>query len=239
MMRVFRAHLSATSVRKFSSQLGKTNALLLGPPGGGKGTIAGKLMRDFRFEHISTGDILRKHIRDGTELGKKVSGIMESGGLVPDEDVIELVLESTKGMSENLLLDGFPRTARQAELLHSSPVNVDAVIMLDVPHSVIVKRIAQRWVHAPSGRTYSYDYNPPKVEGVDDLTGEALVQRADDTPQAVTERLNKYQEMIDPLLKFYDNLGVLKVFAGTESNKIYPDVKEYCVNGLNIPLHAD
>jgi adenylate kinase family enzyme len=99
---------------------------------------------------------------------------------------------------------------------------------------IILQRIAQRWVHAPSGRTYSYDFHPPKVHGVDDATGEALVQRPDDTPEAVTQRLQKYQQMINPLLDFYDKLGLLQVFTGSESNKIYPDVKKYCINELKL-----
>jgi len=159
---------------------------------------------------------------------------MKTGGLVSDEIVIELVLASTEDLDKNLLLDGFPRTVKQAELLHASPVDVNAVIMLDVPHSVIVERIAQRWVHAPSGRTYSYDYNPPKQKGFDDVTGEALMQRPDDTPEAVTQRLQKYQQMIDPLLEFYSKQGILKGFAGTESNKIYPEVKKYCIDELKL-----
>ena len=96
------------------------------------------------------------------------------------------------------------------------------------------QRIAQRWVHAPSGRTYSYDFNPPQKKGIDDITGEALVQRPDDTPEAVTQRLQKYQQMIDPLLDFYDKKGILEVFKGSESNKIYPEVKKYCINDLKL-----
>eukprot|EP00602_Paraphysomonas_sp_CaronLab_P003668 CAMPEP_0185030206 /NCGR_PEP_ID=MMETSP1103-20130426/17010_1 /TAXON_ID=36769 /ORGANISM="Paraphysomonas bandaiensis, Strain Caron Lab Isolate" /LENGTH=206 /DNA_ID=CAMNT_0027565225 /DNA_START=26 /DNA_END=646 /DNA_ORIENTATION=+ len=206
----------------------------MGPPGGGKGTISNKMVKDFSFDHISTGDLLRAHIRDGTELGQKVKGIMDKGGLVTDEVVLELLLDQSKKSSGNILLDGFPRTIAQAKLLSDSPIKIAAVIVLDIPHHVIVDRISKRWVHPASGRTYAYDYNPPKVHGLDDVTQEPLVQRSDDTPEAVKERLDKYEEVTSPLVEFYKKQGIAQVFSGTESNVIYPHVKQFCIDNLKL-----
>lgn len=154
--------------------------------------------------------------------------IMEKGGLVSDEIVMELLMHRARESSRNLLLDGFPRTLHQATLLSQSPLKISAVIALDIPHSVIINRISNRWVHAPSGRTYAYDYNPPKTHGFDDITNEPLVQRSDDKPESVKERLDKYESATSPLVEYYKGLGVARVFSGSESNKIYPDVKVFC-----------
>jgi nucleoside-triphosphate--adenylate kinase len=116
----------------------------------------------------------------------------------------------------------------RAKLLSESPIKISAVIALNIPHSVIVERISNRWVHAPSGRTYAYDYNPPKTRGIDDITGEPLVQRPDDTPHAVQDRLDNYERLTQPLVEYYQSLGIAHVFSGTESNVIYPHVKAFC-----------
>ena len=123
--------------------------------------------------------------------------------------------------------------SHRAKLLSESPIKIDAVIALNIPHSVIVERISNRWVHAPSGRTYAYDYNPPRQKGLDDVTGEALVQRPDDTPSAVQERLDKYESLTTPLVKYYESMGIAHVFSGTESDVIYPKVKEFCQTNLS------
>eukprot|EP00421_Protoceratium_reticulatum_P072263 CAMPEP_0168404750 /NCGR_PEP_ID=MMETSP0228-20121227/24796_1 /TAXON_ID=133427 /ORGANISM="Protoceratium reticulatum, Strain CCCM 535 (=CCMP 1889)" /LENGTH=241 /DNA_ID=CAMNT_0008418375 /DNA_START=52 /DNA_END=777 /DNA_ORIENTATION=- len=194
--------------------------LIMGPPGGGKGTISKKLIKDFGFHHISTGDILRAQVREGTELGKKAKEYMDSGGLVPDELIVDMVLKEVKAaQKEHVLLDGFPRTAGQAETLNKA-MTVDVALNLAVPTEEIVKRISGRWMHPASGRTYAYDYNPPKVEGRDDITGEPLMQRDDDKPEAVRQRLQGYADMTVPLLDFYRRKGLLAEFDGED----FPDL---------------
>jgi nucleoside-triphosphate--adenylate kinase len=203
-------------------------ALILGKPGGGKGTISGKILKDFnQFHHVSTGDLLRNHVREKTKLGLEAKSYMDEGKLVPDDLMIGLVMEeATPSLEEgrSLLLDGFPRTVGQAEHLEEV-VHVDLVINLDIPTDVIVNRIADRWIHAASGRIYSYSYKPPKVHGRDDITGEPLVQREDDQPDKVRARLSQYDEITSPLVKYYAKNGVLLSFQGTKSDVIYPEVK--------------
>lgn len=194
--------------------------LIMGPPGGGKGTISKKLIKDFGFHHISTGDMLRAQVRAGTPLGVKAKSFMDSGGLVPDDLIVDMVLAEMNGLkTERVLLDGFPRTGAQAEAL-GKHVKVDVALNLAVPTEDIVKRISSRWMHPGSGRTYAYDYNPPKVEGKDDETGEPLVQRDDDKPESVRQRLQGYDDQTLPLLGFYEKQGVLAVFDGSD----YPDL---------------
>jgi len=205
-------------------------ALILGKPGGGKGTISGKILKDFpQFHHVSTGDLLRSNVRNGTNLGLEAAQYMKEGKLVPDKLMIDLVVdESTPYLEkgESLLLDGFPRTVGQAQSLENT-VHVDMVVNLDVPTEVIVERLTDRWIHEPSGRIYSYAYKPPKVEGIDDETGEPLVQRPDDRPETVRARLEQYDESTSPLVQYYEKNGVLKSFQGTQSDVIYPEVKKW------------
>lgn len=205
-------------------------ALILGKPGGGKGTISVKILNDFpQFHHVSTGDLLRSHVREETKLGLEAAEYMKEGKLVPDELMIGLVVEEStpyleKG--ESLLLDGFPRTVGQAQALENS-VHVDMVVNLDIPNETIVERLTDRWIHEPSGRIYSYSYKPPKVEGFDDETGEPLVQRHDDKPETVRARLDLYDQSTSPLVQYYEKNGVLKSFKGTQSDVIYPEVKKW------------
>ena len=172
--------------------------LILGKPGGGKGTISKKILKDFpSFTHFSTGDMLRQHVREETSLGKEAKTHMDSGGLVPDDLIIRLVLGEAEKEAESgnsLLLDGFPRTMEQAKALAES-VDVDLVVELDIPNDTIVDRIAERWVHPASGRVYNLSYNPPKVPGKDDITGEDLIQRDDDKPETVRKRLEAYEQV--------------------------------------------
>lgn len=204
--------------------------LILGKPGGGKGTISNKILADFpRLHHMSTGDILRANVRDGTSLGKQAKTYMDEGKLVPDSLMIDLVAEEAAPHmeeGESLLLDGFPRTLGQAKAL-DKVVNVDLVINLDIPTETIVERIADRWIHPASGRVYSYSYKPPKIRGLDDETGEPLLQRDDDKPEKVRTRLQAYDKVTAPLVDFYDTRGVLKTFQGTKSDIIYPEVKQW------------
>lgn len=171
--------------------------------------------------------------RDKTDIGLKVKDIMDKGGLVSNEIVLELLLRRAKDSTKNLLIDGFPRTVEQAQLL-SKYLDIAAVVALDIPHHVIIERISNRWIHAPSGRTYAYDYNPPKVSGLDDVTQEPLVQRADDKPEAVKERLEKYDNVTSPLIAHYDKQGRIRVFSGTESDVIYPSIKKFCKDELKL-----
>lgn len=204
--------------------------LILGKPGGGKGTISGKILKDFpKCHHVSTGDLLRQHVREQTELGQKAKAFMDAGKLVPDELMIDLVMADATPFLEDgkaLLLDGFPRNLKQAEALEQV-THVDHVINLNIPTDTIVARIADRWIHPPSGRIYSLSYKPPKVAGLDDVTGEPLFQRDDDKPESVRTRLTAYDKMTTPLVDFYDAQGVLKIFSGTKSDIIYPEVKKW------------
>ncbi|KAI2506965.1 GTP:AMP phosphotransferase [Fragilaria crotonensis] len=204
--------------------------LILGKPGGGKGTISGKILQDFpQLHHLSTGDLLRQNVRMKTDLGNEAKAYMDSGRLVPDELMIDLVMSDATPHLEDgksILLDGFPRTLPQAQAL-DQVVNVDAVVNLDIPTDVIVNRIADRWIHPASGRIYSYSYKPPKVPGLDDETGEPLVQRDDDKPDCVRNRLAAYDKATSPLVEYYGKKGVVETFRGTQSDVIYPQVKRW------------
>lgn len=209
--------------------------LILGKPGGGKGTISKKILNDFpSFTHFSTGDLLREHVRDQTSIGKQAKKHMDTGGLVPDEIIIQLVLDEAEKEAEkgnNLLLDGFPRTMEQAKALANS-ADVDLVVDLNVPNDTIVERISERFIHPASCRVYNLSYNPPRVPGLDNETGEPLVQRDDDKPETVRRRLEAYEKVTSPLVDYYSSLGVLKTFSGTESDVIYPNVKKWLSSKL-------
>eukprot|EP00794_Sanderia_malayensis_P008275 gene8275-9159_t len=196
------------------------------PPGSGKGTIASRIVRDFGLLHLSSGDLLRSQISAGTEAGLKAKQFIDSGGLVPDGPMIDLIVAELKKLKSSWLLDGFPRTNYQAETLQKHHA-LDLVLNLDVPFSTIRERLQLRWIHEASGRVYNLDWNPPKNPGVDDVTGERLIQREDDKPETVTARLNNYEKATAPVLNFYESLKILKSFHGTESNVIYPVMKDY------------
>ncbi len=181
--------------------------VLLGAPGAGKGTQAQFLMAKFGIPQISTGDMLRAAIKAGTELGKQAKAVMDAGQLVSDELIIGLVkeritLDDCKG---GFLLDGFPRTIPQADAMKENGVSVDHVLEFDVPDEVIVERMAGRRVHSGSGRVYHLVYNPPKVEGKDDVTGDDLSIRPDDEESTVRKRLAIYHEQTKPLVDFYQS----------------------------------
>lgn len=180
--------------------------VLLGCPGAGKGTQAQLIQEKYQIPHISTGDTLRNAIQQATELGKQVKTIVESGHLVPDDIVIQLVQERIKNpdCSKGFLLDGFPRTVAQAEALQKI-TPIDYVIDIDVPEEEIVKRLSGRRVHPASGRVYHISFTPPKNEGKDDITGEALIQRPDDSEETVRKRLTVYQTQTSPLREFYQS----------------------------------
>ena len=179
--------------------------ILLGAPGAGKGTQAKIICEKFNIPQISTGDILRSEIKAGTELGITAQKIMEAGKLVNDDLIIKLALKriSLADCNKGYLFDGFPRTIPQAEALKSAAVKIDLIIDIVVPDQEIISRISGRRVHPNSGRTYHIDFNPPKKDGIDDITGEKLIQRNDDTIETVKKRLSVYHEQTQPLLKFY------------------------------------
>lgn len=192
----------------------------MGPPGGGKGTISKKMIRDFGYKHLSSGDMLRSHVRAGSELGREAKSYMDSGKLVPDDLLIGMILKEIEAAeTDRVLLDGFPRTKPQAEALDAK-VKIGMALNLQVPTEDIVKRASMRWVHPGSGRVYAYDYNPPKVDGKDDDTGEALIQRDDDKPETVRARLAVYDDETSPLAGHYQAQGVLREFDGSD----YPDL---------------
>ncbi|MDN3682133.1 adenylate kinase [Vibrio tapetis subsp. quintayensis] len=179
--------------------------ILLGAPGAGKGTQAQFIMEKYGIPQISTGDMLRAAIKAGTELGKQAKAVIDAGQLVSDDIILGLIKEriAQDDCEKGFLLDGFPRTIPQAEGLKAMDVAVDYVIEFDVADSVIVERMAGRRAHLPSGRTYHMVYNPPKEEGKDDETGEALVIREDDKAETVLARLGVYHDQTAPLIQFY------------------------------------
>ena len=182
--------------------------ILLGAPGAGKGTQAQFITEKFAIPQISTGDMLRSAVAAGTPLGVTAKQVMDAGELVSDELIINLVKEriAEPDCANGFLFDGFPRTIPQAQALKDSGVPIDGVVEFDVDADVVIQRISGRRVHPASGRVYHVVYNPPKVEGKDDVTGEDLVQRPDDQEDTVRQRLHVYQEQTAPLVGFYKSL---------------------------------
>ena len=179
--------------------------ILLGSPGSGKGTQAQFITQKYAIPQISTGDMLRAAVRDGTPLGIAAKQVMDAGGLVSDDIILGLIKEriAQADCADGFLLDGFPRTIAQAEGLGAMGVKIDTVIEIVVADEEIVKRMAGRRAHLQSGRTYHVDYNPPKVAGIDDVTGDVLVQRDDDKEETVRKRLSVYHEQTKPLVDYY------------------------------------
>ncbi|KAK3089359.1 hypothetical protein FSP39_003015 [Pinctada imbricata] len=199
----------------------------MGPPGSGKGTISSRIIKDFNLKHLSSGDLLRSQIINKTAAGLSAKDYIDHGRLVPDDVMVDLILnELHKVEKHSWLLDGFPRTVPQAQALHTKEP-ADVVINLNVPFEVIIDRIKGRWTHAPSGRIYHTEFNPPKVAGKDDITGEELIQRDDDKPETVSKRLENYQNLTQPVLDFYRSHGVLEEFTGRYSNELWPQVHKF------------
>ena len=207
--------------------------LLLGPPGAGKGTQADLICKSLAIPKISTGDMLRSSIASGSELGKKVTNIMNSGALVSDQIIIELILDriSQPDCNQGFLFDGGIRTVGQADLCVENNIEFSHVIEIKVEDNVIVDRMSGRRVHPGSGRNYHLVYQPPKKEGVDDITGEPLIQRDDDMPATVMHRLEVYQNETKPLVAYYksleskSSLEYVAVDGSQEVEKVFEDIE--------------
>jgi adenylate kinase len=199
------------------------NLILIGPPGAGKGTQAERLRADFRLPFISTGDMLRANVKDGTELGLKAKAFMDSGGLVPDDLIVAMAADRLRqdDALDGFILDGFPRTTAQAEALDEQLRHegrrITAALLIDVPDEQVVKRISGRRVCVKSGHNYHVDFDPPKSEGICDQDGSRLVQRDDDQPDVVQNRLDVYHEKTAPLIEYYDERGLMRRIDGTRS----------------------
>jgi len=202
--------------------------VFLGPPGAGKGTMAMQLAQYAGIPHISTGDIFRANIKQQTELGKKVKAILDSGELVPDTLTIELVQDrlSEADAQRGFILDGFPRTVPQADAL-AEMQELDSVVNFELQDEEVVRRLSGRRVHPGSGRTYHVEFNPPKREGLDDVTGESLVQREDDAESSIKNRLRVYREQTQPLIEYYRSRGQLvDLDAGPKPEEVFENLKQ-------------
>ena len=211
--------------------------LLLGAPGAGKGTQAQFIKEAFNIPQISTGDMLRAAVKAGTTLGVEAKKIMDAGGLVRDDIIIGLVKERIQeaDCANGFLFDGFPRTLAQAEAMKEAGVVLDFVVEIDVPDEVIVERMSGRRVHLASGRTYHLVYNPPKVAGKDDETGEDLIQRDDDQAETVQKRLNVYHEQTEVLVDYYGKQSVetgLPGYIKVDGTQDVNEVKEHVLAQL-------
>ncbi|CAF1051231.1 unnamed protein product [Rotaria sordida] len=210
--------------------------IILGAPGSGKGTIASRIVKTYGMPHIVVGDLLRQHIQRKSEESKTIKDHIDKGLLLPDDLVLKFVVGELKKLRDKgFLLDGYPRTLNQAKLLHKE-MTTDHVVALNVPADEIVNRLKDRWVHAPSGRVYNLLWNPPKVAGKDDTTGEPLSQRDDDKPEVIRSRLDTYDKNTNPIADFYRQQHILQEFHGRESDKIWPEVKKYLDRVLNEPV---
>ncbi|HEY7629577.1 MAG TPA: adenylate kinase [Thermoleophilaceae bacterium] len=194
------------------------NLILLGPPGAGKGTQAERLVDDFDLPYYATGDILRAAVKDQTELGKKAKEFMDSGDLVPDDLICEVIMEriDSPEAADGFILDGFPRTLGQADVLEEGLDGVGrritAALLLDAPDEEVIRRLSGRRICVKNGHLYHIDFDPPKREGVCDQDGSRLIQRDDDKPETIERRLQVYHKETSPLVKHYDDMGVLRRF---------------------------
>lgn len=197
--------------------------VFLGPPGAGKGTIAAKAKDYYNIPHISTGDLFRSNIKNKTELGKQVEAILASGSLVPDSVTIAMVRDriAQPDCEKGFILDGFPRTIAQAEALEQM-TGLDAVVNFVISNEEVIERLSGRRVCPSNGRIYHILFNPPKVEGKDDETGEALIQRDDDKPEAIKHRLDVYSAQTEPLINWYTEKGLIRNVHA--SNSMTPDM---------------
>ena len=209
--------------------------LLIGPPGAGKGTQADLICGALNIPKISTGDMLRAAIASGNELGQKVSGIMKSGALVSDQIIIELILDriSQSDCASGFLFDGGIRTVGQADLCVENQIEFSHVIEINVDNEIIINRMSGRRVHPGSGRNYHLFHQPPKNEGLDDVTGETLIQREDDLPETVKHRLDVYHEETKPLVDYYElqssisSLSYIRVDGSQDVQAVFEEINQH------------
>jgi adenylate kinase len=196
--------------------------ILLGGPGAGKGTQAAFITEKFGIPQISTGDMLRTAVKAGTAMGLAAKKVMDAGGLVPDDIILGLVAERLKqpDCAKGFLFDGFPRTLPQAEALRAQGIELDYVLEIDVSDEEIIRRMGGRRVHPGSGRTYHVVFNPPKIEGKDDVTGEALIQRDDDKEETVRKRLSVYHSQTQPLIEYYSTWSATGAKGAPKHRKV-------------------
>lgn len=212
--------------------------LMVGCPGSGKGTLSARIERQYGVPIITAGDLLRWHIRQGTELGREASATIRAGRLMPDHTMMRLVSEKLHAMRErDWILDGFPRTKGQAQLLSHELIEAHAplslVVNLQVPESTILQRILERWTHMPSGRVYNLSFNPPKVPGRDDVTGEPLERREDDNPDTFKKRIDSFHAETEPMIEHFRTLRspddtalpLVVDLAGHTSDEIWPKLQ--------------
>ncbi|CAL1704702.1 unnamed protein product [Somion occarium] len=205
--------------------------LMFGKPGAGKGTLSTRLVRKYEILSLSTGDLLRQHIAEGTDVGQMAEKIVASGGLLPDEIMLKVVTSKLDHLhNKHWILDGFPRTLGQGRLLddhlRQKATPLSLVVNLDVADEIILSRISDRWVHLPSGRVYNLSYNPPKVPGLDNETGEPLTKRPDDNPEVFGRRLKQFYATTSPLLSYFTSTGTtpLVTLTGKTSDEIWPQL---------------
>jgi len=227
---VFDEYFRRIKCKKFPER----RLVMFGPPGSGKGTQAPKLSDEYCWCHLSTGDVLRSEIKKGSELGKKVQGIMAAGQLVPDDVVIDIIKETmtTPECKRGLVLDGFPRTMEQAkkldDMFRRQGTKLDKVISLQIDYDILVDRLEGRRIHESSGRSYHLKYNPPKEAGKDDITGEPLTQRVDDKKEVIQKRLQTYHKFTKSVLDYYRNSGILhEVNANQQIDQVSKDVTSH------------
>ena len=203
--------------------MSELNLILMGPPGAGKGTQAERLVDDFDLPYYATGDILRAAISEGTELGKQAHPIVEAGDLVPDELMIGVIMEriDTPEAEDGFILDGFPRTVRQAEALDDAVErrgrSLTAALLIDAPGEEVIRRLSGRRICVKKGHVYHMEFDPPKSDEVCDQDGSRLIQRDDDKPETIEKRLAVYRKQTEPLIDWYEERGVLRRFDGTRS----------------------
>ena len=209
----------------------ETRTIFFGPPGAGKGTQAPKIKDEYCLCHLSTGDMLREAVQAGTKMGLEAKSIMDAGKLVGDNVVAGIVAEAIQGpaCARGFILDGFPRTVEQAKildrLLKEQKVNIDKVVNLAIDDDLLVKRVTGRLIHAASGRSYNIYFNPPKVEGKDDITGEPLMKRGDDTAEKLKARLNEFHSKTKPVLDYYGN-KVAHINADADMDVITTNIRK-------------